>query len=178
MNAMGTTTLLSFAEFEQLPTEPGKLQLLDGELIRMPPAILDHMDIIHRIWRLLNLVVDAAGVSSRLGSPYMETGYKIGPQAWLQPDVSIPHASQPRNKYFEGAPALAVEVVSESNTAEEMNRKVKTYLANGGIEVWVVYPTTRCVWVFRQGHAEEFCSVLCSALFEGAQIDLDRVFSV
>jgi len=30
---MATTTLLSFEEFEQLPDEPGKVELLDGELI-------------------------------------------------------------------------------------------------------------------------------------------------
>lgn len=53
---------------------------------------------------------------------------------------------------------------------------MRTYLANGGIEVWAVYPKTRCVWVFRQGHGEEFCHVLRSALIEGLQIDLDQFF--
>ncbi|HXB75375.1 MAG TPA: Uma2 family endonuclease [Candidatus Acidoferrales bacterium] len=111
---MGATTLPSFAEFKQLPAEPGKLELLD----------------------------------------------------------------QPGSESFEGAPALAVEVVSESNTAEAMNRKVKTYLANGGIEVWVVYPNTRCVWVFRKGHAEEFRSLLrCTAMVD-LQFDFDWVFAL
>ena len=33
---MGTPTrLMSFAEFEQLPDEPNKLELMDGELIRL-----------------------------------------------------------------------------------------------------------------------------------------------
>jgi len=37
MNAMGTTTnLMTFEQFERLPDEPHKLELIDGELIRMP----------------------------------------------------------------------------------------------------------------------------------------------
>jgi hypothetical protein len=36
---MGTTTsLLTFEEFERLPDEPGKLELLHGELFHVPPA--------------------------------------------------------------------------------------------------------------------------------------------
>ena len=39
MKCMGvSTSLLTFEEFEQLPDDPGKLELLDGELIRLPPA--------------------------------------------------------------------------------------------------------------------------------------------
>ena len=45
---MGTPTLLSFEEFEQLPDEPGKLEFLDGELIQLPPAKFNHMEIAHR----------------------------------------------------------------------------------------------------------------------------------
>jgi Uma2 family endonuclease len=107
----------------------------------------------------------------------MEFGYKIGATAWLQPDVSIEFAGQTENDYLEGPPALAVEVISESNRAEDMNRKVKKYLANGAIEVWVAYPKTRCIWVFRQGYAKEFCGELRSELFPGMTIDLDSLFT-
>jgi Uma2 family endonuclease len=34
---MGTTTLLTFTEFQELPDSTGKRELLDGELIEMPP---------------------------------------------------------------------------------------------------------------------------------------------
>jgi Uma2 family endonuclease len=77
---------------------------------------------------------------------------------------------------LESAPALAIEVISESNTAEQMERKVRTYLSNGGMEVWLVYPKTCCVWVYREGHAEEFQSVLRSTLLPGLEIDLNRLF--
>lgn len=174
---MGATTLLSFEEFESLPTEPGKMELLDGELIRLPPGKLKHTKIIHRLQKLLEPVIERSSVAAGLGSVWVEAGYKLGPRAWLQPDVSISHRDQVSNDYFEGAPALAVEVISESNTAEQTDRKVKTYLAHGGIEVWVVYPKTECVWVFRQGQAEEFRGVLHSSLVANLSLDLAALFA-
>jgi Uma2 family endonuclease len=173
---MGTTTLLSFEEFERLPDEPGKVELLDGELIQLPPAKLIHMEVARRIHVLLMRAVDKAGTSAKLGEVYFETGYKFSARAWLQPDVSIPYRDQPRGDYFESAPALAVEVISESNTAAQMARKVKIYLTNGSAEVWLVYPNTRSVWIYREGHAEEFESVLHSSLLPGLDIDLSQLF--
>jgi Uma2 family endonuclease len=173
---MGTTTLLSFEEFEQLPDEPGKLELLDGELIQLPPAKRKHMEIAHRIHALLVLNRGNAGVPAKLGGAYLETGYKFSSRAWLQPDVSITYFDQPGGDYFESAPALAVEVISESNSADQMDRKVSTYLTNGGVEVWLVYPKRRCVWVYREGHAEEFQDILRSNLLPGVEIDLKQLF--
>jgi Uma2 family endonuclease len=173
---MGTTTLLSFEEFEQLPDEPGKLEFLDGELIQLPPAKRKHMEIVRRIQILLMHAVEKAGVSAKLGDVYPETGYKFSKKAWLQPDVSIPYRDQPCGDYFESAPALAVEVISESNTAAQMDRKMNIYLTNGGVEVWLVYPKKRSVWVYREGHAEEFQSVLHTSLLPGLEIDLQQLF--
>jgi Uma2 family endonuclease len=173
---MGTTTFLSFEEFERLPDEPGKVELLDGELIQLPPAKLKHAELVRRIHALLMPAVEKARVSASLGNVYCHTGYKFSSRVWLQPDVSIPHRDQPSGDYFESAPALAVEVISKLNTAAQMDRKVNIYLTNGGVEVWLVYPKTRCVWVYREGHAEQFESVLRSSLLPGLEIDLSQLF--
>ena len=55
---MGTTTILSFEEFERLPDEPGKVELLDGELIQLPPAKRKHMELVRRIMILLTRAVE------------------------------------------------------------------------------------------------------------------------
>src|SRR5450432_4179512 len=167
---MGTTTsLLTFEEFERLPdVEAGKLEFLDGEPFHLPPAIRKHTEIVKRLYKILMQ-------TSLEAQTYTEMGYKMGRTAWLQPDVSIAHAGQPSGKYFEGAPLLAVEVISESNTAEFMDRKVKRYLANGGVEVWVVYPKTQCVWVFREGHVQEFRGTLKSEIIPDLAINLTEL---
>jgi Uma2 family endonuclease len=127
---------------------------------------------------MLKQALNRLGRPPQLSQVHMEFGYKIGATAWLQPDVSIEYKGQTENDYLEGAPALAVEVISESNRADQMGRKVKKYLSGGAIEVWVVYPKTQCVWVFRQGYAKEFCGELRSELFPGLTIDLEALFSL
>jgi Uma2 family endonuclease len=46
---MSSTALMTFAEFEQLPDAPGKRELIDGELVTMPPPQLRHSTGIDRI---------------------------------------------------------------------------------------------------------------------------------
>ncbi len=48
-----------------------------------------------------------------------------------------------------GAPDLAVEIVSPSDSAGELEMKVSDYLRNGSSSVWVVYPDSKRVQVFR-----------------------------
>jgi Uma2 family endonuclease len=170
---MGTTTLLTFAEFEQLPEQPGKDELLDGEHFHLPPAFSNHSILVGRIFALLMHLID--GGKPRLVQ--VEAGYKIGPRTWLVPDVSVLHEGQPRSPYFAGAPAIAIEVISESNTARHIEGKRRAYLANGAAEVWVIYPETQSAWLYRAGHGEEFTGELRSRAFPEVRIDLMELFS-
>ena len=43
---MSTTTRMTFAEFEKLPEYAGKQELLNGELIELPPPKLGHMKLV------------------------------------------------------------------------------------------------------------------------------------
>ena len=152
MSAIGaTTTLMTFEQFEHLPDEPNKLELIDGELIRMPPAFTKHMRIVKCLHRMLEdalRILSGKGLARDPGEVFSETGYLIGSN-WVTPDVSITNAGQREGKYLEGAPALAVEVISKANTAEMMQRKVKLYLQNGSREVWVLYPRSESASVYR-----------------------------
>ena len=50
--------------------------------------------------------------------------------------------------YFIGAPELAIEVVSPSESAADLNCKVELLLKAGSLAVWVPYPKQREVRVF------------------------------
>jgi Uma2 family endonuclease len=155
-----TTSLLTFDEFEKLPDEPGKRELLDGELIEMPPADLEHYEFSILIYNLLLDALKAAharGEAASLGRVFHELGYKLPGNRYVQPDVSVTHAAQAHAKYLTDAPAIAIEVVSQSNTAQEMEKKVNLYFRYGAREVWRVYrdpvhlvihlgDTARTVW--------------------------------
>ena len=61
-----------------------------------------------------------------------------------------------RAGFLRGAPDLAVEIVSPSNKAGEIQGKVAEYLAAGALLVWVVYPQTRTVAVHEPGGSARF----------------------
>jgi Uma2 family endonuclease len=157
-SAMGATTtgLMTFDEFERMPEKPGKQELLNGELIELPPADYQHNTTSEEIFLRLREAVDAAherGEANELGRVHMEMGYKLGDH-WVQPDVSISFAAQKIAKYLEGAPAIAIEIVSPSNTAEALDIKTELCFEFGAREVWRFYPKTRHVTVqTADGHA-------------------------
>jgi Uma2 family endonuclease len=180
MDDMGTiATSMTFEEFERLPDDEfGKLELVDGEVISRPPAETDHMRIAKRLCRIIEDALTELHRSEQareLGEVLIETGYHFG-RNWVIPDVSISHAGQPEGKYLEGGPALAIEVISESNTVRMMSRKVKLYFEHGAREVWLVYPEFKSVWVHRGKAAVEVEGTLTTELLPGATIDLSTVF--
>jgi Uma2 family endonuclease len=120
MKLMRTTTLMSFAEFELLEWGADDLELLKGELIRMPPAQNSHMDSCERLYELLKAAVEIlrqTNPAGKFGRVHMERGYYFPaePASWLKPDVSLTHPGQPGDRYYLGAPLIVFEVVSEKD---------------------------------------------------------------
>jgi Uma2 family endonuclease len=84
----------------------------------------------------------------------VEAGYILShdPDTVRGPDVSyvrtdrIPATGIPES-FWDLAPDLAVEVVSPSETAEEVREKVRDFLGAGTPLVWTVYPRSREVIV-------------------------------
>lgn len=141
---MRVSNLLSEQEFLNLPESAGKYELLDGELIELPPAKDSHDELARRIAVLLETAVPRSRV-------WIESAYRLSAQRWLQPDVSISWPDQRvEDDWKQGAPMLAVEVASRGNTAEELERKRVLYLADGAAEVWVIYPKTHTMLVSRK----------------------------
>jgi Uma2 family endonuclease len=149
---MATTTRLSFAEFVALPESEGVVYELDeGELRMEASPTLRHNLIRYRIARLLTDFVEGRG----LGLVVEEMDFRLSEDTVRNPDVSFIEAAhanaldQDRSP-IEGAPTLAVEVISPSNRAEDMARKVHQYLQAGSRTVWVVYPSLRMIEVHSQ----------------------------
>lgn len=179
---MGATTLMTLEEFEALPDTAERLELLEGELIRMPPAALLHMEIVERLYDRLKAAIRKLRRSkpaASLGKVHMEMGYLLiqEPRSWLQPDVSLTHPNQPRSKYYEGAPLIAFEVVSPDETAEGLNRKVRLYLKHGAAEVWLIYPGERHAWVHRRDAREARLEekAIRTPLLPGVEIPLAKI---
>jgi Uma2 family endonuclease len=144
---MGARTLVTFEQFEQFPDDGMKHELVKGEHIVVPPPKSRHTRIQQKIQDVLRPFVREHG----LGEVHIEAGFRLSSDSWLQPDVSFVQAAQIESDdpsgYYQGAPAVALEVVSDSNTAAQLDLKTELYFANGSNEVWVVYPKTKQVIV-------------------------------
>jgi Uma2 family endonuclease len=73
--------------------------------------------------------------------------FVLGPITKRIPDLSFITMKRLRqikpDTDIEGAPDLAIEVLSPSDTATAMRRKVKQYFAAGSRAVWLVFPESR-----------------------------------
>jgi Uma2 family endonuclease len=174
---MATRTLLTFNQFERYQDDGLKHELLEGEHISMPPPKRPHTRVQQNLQDALRLYVR----EHHLGGVHIEAGFKLSSWTWLQPDVSFVQTAQIErgdpSQYYEGAPALAIEVASESNTAAQLDLKMELYFAHGAEEVWVVFPQTRRVRAhFPDGHSETLATELRSALFPGWSAPVSAIF--
>ena len=123
----------------------GRFALIRGEVIELSPVNGEHSGISINIGTALNIYSRQIG----FGQAGVEAGYILlsGPDTVRGPDVSfrlVPRSERRQSEGFlPGAPDIAVEVVSPSNTAPEVRRKVAEYLAAGSQRVWVVRSATR-----------------------------------
>jgi len=144
------TGQITWQAFEQLPSGDGwHREVVEGELIVLPPAKSRHIRVAHP-------VANALRPLEKLGAwkVFVEAGYRLSdnPPTWIQPDVSV--LSRERTSatsgddYFLKPPELAVEVVSPSETARDLTRKIDLLLAGGSLAVWVIHPGRQEVRVF------------------------------
>jgi Uma2 family endonuclease len=136
MVAMAATTLLTSDQFLRLPEDFDqhgnriKDELIGGEVVKMAFPYLDSRPDL--------------GLRS-----LVEVGTYVSDYDAFMPDVSIVRRSRlsPQGRVFEGAPDLAIEVVSPGDTAKHLKRKVDAYREGGSKSVWIVYPEARSVMV-------------------------------
>jgi Uma2 family endonuclease len=148
---VSTRTLISVADFDRL-LEPDELryELDEGELIEMVrPRYNPHNRIVMAFTRALLAYLSKNPIGEILTSDNL---FVLGPTTKRAPDLAFLTNDRMQQiqagKDIEGAPDLAIEVLSPSDKAAAMRRKVKQYFAAGSKAVWLVYPQTREVEVW------------------------------
>ncbi|HUG92027.1 MAG TPA: Uma2 family endonuclease [Planctomycetaceae bacterium] len=97
----------------------------------------------------------------RSGDFVIEVLFELAPGLKRRPDCAFvpfdrwPAATVAAGDSWNLAPSLAVEIVSPTNTADEIQGKIEDYLSYGVDLVWVVYPSQRKVYVYRDTTAAE-----------------------
>jgi Uma2 family endonuclease len=145
--------VLTLDEFAVLPPEDGyRLELSRGRLVREPAPGLGHSEVAGRIYRRLWAAAEEKGA----GRVFFHAGFTLSrdPPTVRVPDVAfvraarLPESVLPEG-FGDGAPELAVEVLSPSNSASDIQRKALDYLDAGAALVWIVDPRERTVTVYR-----------------------------
>ncbi len=147
---MSTTARLMTADEVWALPEDERGELIRGEFRPMPPIDGDHADSTSALiaWLYPWVRANAPGlIGPEIGFrlPGMENVLLAPDVAYVRED-RVPPRGQ-RTGFLSLAPDLAVEVLSPSNTASEMNDKVLLYLEAGTRLVWVVDPRRRSVAV-------------------------------
>jgi Uma2 family endonuclease len=158
---MSTKTLLSADELERMPDDDSvRTELDEGEFITMPPNGLEHGYFETRIASILDQHVR----KNRLGRVYSgEAGFRLGKDTVRAPDVAFIRQDRLEalhgKGFAKGAPDLAVEIFSPSDSIRQLMRKVKQYFAAGCHTVWIVYPDQREVHVLDASGADRLLTI-------------------
>jgi|SRR6185437_4589304 len=179
---MGTvTSKIGFAEYLCLPEREGMSYELDeGELLMEPSPALRHNLIRQRIAMRLMEFAEERGS----GLVVEEMDFRLGSDTVRNPDVAFIEAAHAAKldmdrSPVEGAPALAVEVVSPHNRAEDMARKIHQYPSAGCRTVWVVYPSLRMIEIHSKGSVRQIRvseRLHDHSLIPGFDLDLEYFF--
>jgi Uma2 family endonuclease len=166
-----TMRLVTAEELLAFQVDDYRYELVEGRVVRMNPPGGRHGHVALNIGASLHDHVKKLG----LGAVMVESGFTLArnPDTVRGPDVSfvrkerIPQAGVPRG-FWEGAPDLAVEVVSPDNRGAALRSKVRDYLARGVVIVVVIDPDKESLTVHRRLSAPII-------LTSGNELDLDDV---
>ncbi len=149
-----TATAYLTAEEFLLLADGSPSELVLGEVRPMSPSTWGHGEVAIRAYELLRDHVRprALGrcfpdnIGFRLSPAGAERGIVRSPDAAFVRAERLP-VEGARFEWFPGAPDLAVEVLSPSDSATELQEKLDDYFAAGTAVAWVIDPRRRTVEV-------------------------------
>ena len=133
---------VTLSEYAALPKHP-RYELVQGVLVELMAASEEHERTVIRTGRHLDIHVDDHDLGRVYGSNRGYVTVFSSPASSRMPDVSFvsnARLDQPElaGMLYNGAPDLAVEILSDSNTPAEIAQKTAEYLSAGGKAVWVI----------------------------------------
>ena len=171
---MTTLQRMTYSDFMVQPEDGVLHELVRGEILRMPPLKGKHGRIEMRLAgaidrylegraRTLGWADDQGSLARDLLAGALaggEFGIRFSVQddpdqvrgvdvCYLSPEQVARYESFDSDEYFPEVPVLVAEIISPSETASYINEKVNDYLSGGAQVVWLIFPKTRSVQIYR-----------------------------
>lgn len=178
-----TTRKLTYADYEKIPADGFRHEIVEGEEYMTPAPNPDHQTVVLKVARRLSDHAEAHHLGRVFVAP---TDVVLSKHSIVEPDVFF--VSQDRTgmigaKNIRGAPDLVVEASSPSTSAFDRGAKRDLYAKSGVREYWIIdlaaqtvelqeFGSPRRVRIYKEGQSFE------SALLPGLTVRVDDVFSV
>ena len=174
--------LVTAEEFEQMPDEPGvRMELVRGRVVRVSPPGFRHGLIQGRLYELLAEYARVTGA----GRVIFPVGFRLAsnPDTVREPDLAFIARNRVAGEpdgFIDGAPELAVEVISPTDRRGRLQGKIAQYLEAGVRMVWLVDPKSASVTIYEP--EVEPRTLRNDAILEGGDVlpgfacDLRRIF--
>jgi len=174
----------TYEDYLRLPTDGWQYEIIYGRLFIVPAPMPIHQRIVRELLTALTVFLHHHPLGEVFPSP--TDVLAPGKAEPVQPDlvfVTAERAHIVTQRAIEGAPDLAVEVLSPSNWLDDRRTKFTLYAEIGVREYWIVDPDERTVEVFslqegRYALVNRFGpdEILRSALLPGFEVAVGDLF--
>lgn len=184
--ATETSTKFTYEDYLLFPDDGLRHEILDGEHYVSPSPNAKHQIVLVNILRVLDRFVHSKRLGRVFPAPF---DVKLSEIDVVQPDIlfmSNACLDSLTKNYLDGAPDLAIEIISESHRKQDEIIKKKRYELFGVAEYWIVDPELESVKIYRRtGDAfapaeivsTESGGAITTPLLPGFSIDVTTIFA-
>ncbi len=170
-------------DYEEMPAGPPYYQVIEGDLVMSPSPNIYHQAIVRRLCTLLGQFLEKRPLGELFVAPLDVFLSEINV---YQPDVifiSNQRRSILTEHGLEGAPDLAVEVLSPGTARFDKGSKRKVYARTGVKELWLVDADAKLIHVYQLAKDADTPTatydekaVFTSPLFPGLRLKAASIF--
>jgi Uma2 family endonuclease len=145
---------LTYKDYAALPNDGQRYQILDGELCVTPAPNPLHQELSMRLASLLHIHVTTHGLGEVYAAPIdVILSEEPSSTTIVQPDivfVANDRLDRISRRAVDGAPTLAIEILSPSTASLDRRLKFEAYARLGVPYYWIVDPEARTIEMYRQ----------------------------
>ena len=175
------TGKLTYADYERIPDDGLRHEIIDGEHCVSPAPYVDHQTISKHLQFQLYSQIELTGLGKVFDAP---TDVVLSLNDIVEPDLLAvlgAHEAIITRKNIQGSPDLVVEIISSSSRRMDLVRKHALYEKWRVPEYWAIDGEARVVHQFLRGDERYAPAIVCTdhVVFRGAAgvgVDLTRVW--